>query len=335
MRRLFFLLMLFPLFVFAEDHSEKNNDKETQQEEKDDDKDEDEDEDDDEPYFQGTLLTFYSSNADPGTFSVQPYLAYTHFYGFFDDNSNVIPASSHQVLLNLFLDMGLTNYLDLSMTLSGAHNWTHSKSNNTLGDLTLFLGLQLMRDNRKTWEPDIRFLFGESFPTGDFDQSDVDFQGIDSIGVGCFQTFFVLTVGKNLYVIPGYPWSVNLNLLLVASTRAEVFGAGIWGGGPGTHGFVHPGLQYIANLGFEQSLSKHIAVGIDVRYEHQNESPFDAIAVDAPTAFNLAADRFSLAPCFEVNFNERFAIEGGCWFSVWGRNHYDFLSSIFTFFYLF
>lgn len=285
--------------------------------------------------FQGTLLTLYSSNVDPNHFSVQPYFSFVHRYGVYDQHSDVIKTSSHQLATTLFLDVGLNEFLDMTLVLSCAQNERRNRRTFIMGDLGLFLGIELLRDDKKTWRPDVRFIVGETFPTGSFEDGDLFFLGTDSMGTGAFQTYFILTMGKNLYVIPRHPWSVNLNFYFIPSTNAKIHGRSIYGGGPGTVGIASPGLQYIGNFAFEQSLTKHIAVGLDMRYEHQNRTRFRMITSDTPLPGLPSSDRFSLAPCLECNFNRKFSLEGGCWFSVWGRNNYAFFSTILTAYYLF
>lgn len=286
-----------------------------------------------EPLYAGTLLAFFPQNVDPGRISVQPYVFATRVYGLYEQNWSIFhePSIYNNTLL-LSLETGITKFLDVNLIFTESYN----KWKNTLtwryGDTALYFGFQLSRNKRDSWIPDARFLIGEIFPTGKYQKLNPDRLLIDFSGAGSFQTSTALVIRKIFYTYP-HPFSVNLNLFYIFPSSTVLKDYNYYGGGPGTHGTVHPGNVFITNLGLEFSLTRQWEIGLDIRYEHQDHSPFHGKTL-LPTGLP-SSERFNLAPCIEYNFNEDFSIALGSWFSVAGRNNNAFVSWVANVFYMF
>ena len=286
-----------------------------------------------EPLYAGTLLSFYPENALPGCFSVQPYIFSTQIYGAYEKNWSVLHHKNINTnTLLLSLETGITDWLDVNLIVNGSYNHFSNQHSWLYGDTVLYFGFQILHDQRGEWTPDLRLLIGETFPTGRYQRLDRNKLKIAPSGAGSFQTSAILIIRKIFYTYP-HPFNFNLNLYYIFPASTGVHGFNFYGGGPHTRGTVHPGNIFVTNLAFELSLNQYWQLGLDIRYEHQNKSPFTGKTL-LPTGLP-SSERFSLAPCIEYTFNQDLSLATGVWFSVAGRNNNAFASWVANVFYMF
>lgn len=290
------------------------------------------------PWYAGTLLAFYPTNAAPGHLSIQPYLFATNKYGIYNRRWSLESRKNiNEVDLLLALETGITKWLDVSLYIDTTYERFNKKNSVTYGDTRVFLGFQISIDKKGTWIPDVRFLLGESFPTGKYDHLNLQKGGSDANGTGAFQTSIVFITQKIFHVFPCHPFNVNLNLIFALPVRTEVSGLSVYGGGKGTKGTIQPGNTFIANLGYEFCFNQNWEWGIDFRYEHDNKSTFKNRQDDAtiPKAGRPAAESFSIAPSLGYNWSQDFSMAWGVWFTVAGRNSEGFISGVANIYYYF
>ncbi len=291
------------------------------------------------PLYAGTLLAFYPSNAAPGYLSIQPYIFFTKNDAFYNAHwSRQTKKPIYLSTLSVSLETGITQFLDVSLILNETYNRLGSRHSLLYGDMQAYLGFQALRDKKGTAIPDLRILLGENFPTGKYKNLDPKKQGSDISGVGSFETILLVVLSKVFYLFPKHPFDLNLNLFYIVPAKTHVHGFSFYGGGPGTEGTAKPGNQFIANLAFEYSVNRFWALGIDMRYEHFNSSPFSGKKGIDPILFPTgrpSTERISIAPCLEYCYSEDFSLAGGFWFTVAGRNAQAFVSTIFNVFYYF
>ncbi len=286
-----------------------------------------------EPLYAGTLLAYYATNIPPGHISVQPYIYYTRTNAIY--NHHWSPQTIKNIdltTLALYLETGITPFLDLTVNLAGTYNRRGSRHTLLPSDTEALLGFQVTRDQKGTAIPDFRILLGEIFPTGRYKNLNLKKHGSDISGAGSYQTIFLIVLRKIFY-IPRHPFDLNLNLFYIVPTKTHIDNISLYGGGPGTHGTVRPGQQFIVNLSIDYSLNRYWALGLDTRYMHQNRSPFSG-----KTFFPAglpSSEVFSLAPCLEYSFDETLSLAGGFWFSVAGRNTIQFRSAAFNVYFYF
>lgn len=291
-----------------------------------------------EPLYAGTLLAFYPQNADPGRVSVQPFLFINTELGVYTDSWHLQHFKHKNEIEQLLLvvETGITKNFDIALGLTGFAAQSHGGNSWLYGDTRVYLGMQVTRDQKESWIPDIRFVFGESFPTGKYDHLNPQKNGSDIAGTGSYDTTILFVTRKIFYTFPKHPYNFNLNLFYIVSTTTRVRGFNAYGGGINTRGAVRPGDQFIANLGFECSLTRNWAIGTDIRYEHQNRSHFSGqLDRSGPLFGLLSLDRISLAPCLEYNWSQDFSVAGGVWFTIAGRNSEAFVNGIFNVYYYF
>lgn len=227
------------------------------------------------PLYAGTLLAIYPKNAAPGYLSIQPYIFGTKTYGTYTPSWHEKKKPDlFQYELFLSLETGITSFLDISLYVSETYSHKEDQHTFLYGDTSVFLGFQLLQDQKESWMPDLRFLLAETFPTGKYNKLDPAKGGIDGIGQGAYQTSAILVGRKVFYLFPCHPFNCNLNLYYVVSSHPSVKGTSVYGGGEGTKGVAHVGNQTIVNVGIEYSLTQNWVVGSDFHYEHHNKTSF-------------------------------------------------------------
>ncbi|MBI3211327.1 MAG: hypothetical protein HYZ47_01400 [Simkania negevensis] len=294
------------------------------------------------PIFAGTLLAYYSENADPGFLSVQPYLLYSSYYGSYDKNW-AFKKSKTITEIEIFtsLETGITKTVDVTLVLDSFYSQVGKEHSIRYADTELLFGFQLLRDKKGTTIPDLRLIVGESFPTGKYDKLNPKKLFSDLSGSGVYEFWAILILQKIFYSIPNHPFSVNLNLQYIHPvTKAGVEGFNAYGGGFGTKGAAKVGDELIVNLAFDFILDPHWQLGLDLHYEHQNRSTFlGKRGVDQkgqPAFVGVpSSEQFSIAPALEYVYNEFFGLAGGVWFTVAGRNDVAFITPLFTVYYYF
>ena len=263
----------------------------------------------DEPLFAGPLIAFYGRNTNPGVISLQPYLYYTH-----DRN-----PTNRYWQLEVEFKWGITQGIELEV--EGDVVYTHRSGEHTFlyGDTDCYLGFQLSEDKKGSWEPDVRLLFGEIFPTGKFQNLDPALNGADGTGDGVFQTFAIFVMRKIFYN-GEHPYNWTLNLSYSIPSRRDIQGFNVYGGGKGTRGTVRPGNEFTADLAFEYKFDRAWGWAMDIYYVHQDRGSFHSRNPAAPLASLPFNDSLSLAPILEWNCSPHFNIIGGAWFTVDTRN---------------
>ncbi len=286
-----------------------------------------------EPLYAGSLLAFFPNNIPPGHLSIQPYIYYTRTNAIY--NHHWSPQTIKNVdlaTLSVSLETGITPYLDFTLILNDTYNRSGSRHTLLCADTEAYLGFQVTTNKKGTLVPDFRVLLGESFPTGKYKNLNPKKLGSDISGTGSYETILLVVVRKIFYV-PKHPFDINLNLFYVLPAKTHVDNLSVYLGGPGTHGTVRPGNEFIVNLAIDYSLTRYWALGLDAHYVHQNRSRFSGKTL-LPAGLP-SSEIFSLAPCLEYSYSDDFSLAGGFWFSVAGRNAVQFRSAVFNVYYFF
>lgn len=293
------------------------------------------------PLYAGTILAFFPENVDPGCLFVQPYLYVTKKPGFYDENWSFQKQKSiNELSPFLLLETGITKYLDISLFMNANYNQIGSHQTILYDDTEMWLGFQILRNQKDSPIPDLRIILGESFPTGKYKNLNPKKLLSDSSGSGCYETFLVLVTRKIFYFFPRHPFNLNLNLQYTMNSKANVEGFNVYGGAGNTNGQVKRGNQFLVDLAIEYSFTRHWVVGMDIQYIHNNKSTFSGnkgILKDGtiPYVGLPSSEQIALAPSLEYNFNENFGVIIGTWFTVTGRNAANFLSGIMSVYYEF
>jgi hypothetical protein len=279
-----------------------------------------------EPIFAGTLLSFFPNNVPPGECLIEPFLFAGTVSGVYDSewkNNHLFKYFESQLLL--LVETGITPWLDIALTFNENYSLSNGRKSYHYGDTRLFLGFQITTNKPDSAIPDFRIVLFESFPTGKYQHLDPRKNIADVTGSGAFETWIVAVIRKIVYFTPRQTMSFNLNLGYDIPSKAHVKGFNLYGGDAKTKGSVVPGHQFVGNLSLEYSLSVNWALGLDLRYTHQNTSRSNHRDIHLPSS-----EEFSLAPCIEYNPNTHFSVEAGAWVSVAGRNTIAFTSGVLT-----
>lgn len=286
-----------------------------------------------EPWFTGPLLAGSAHTVPAGHMLWEPYLFATESLGIYDSHwkaKNINRSFSVEPLL-LFI-CGINSFMDLQITPSLMSNFQQGSHDTRFNDLPVALGFQVLHDKLNGWEPDLRLLLREIFPTGHYNHLNPQKHGTDSTGLGSFQTGVGLNFQK-LFILDVNLLRLRLNLNYVIPSTVHVKGFNSFGGGYGTRGKVKPGQTFSSIFAIEYMFSQHFVAALDVQYLFFGKNDFSGY-----TGFNAkgqknsvggpASHQFNLAPALEYNFNANVGLIFGTWFSVAGKNSNRFVSGV-------
>jgi hypothetical protein len=285
-----------------------------------------------EPLYAGTQLAFYPYNAEPGRLSFQPFIIYLNNTGFYTRKwRHPSQPSINTIAALLSFETGITHWLDITLDLTGATRQFKNQHSWVFGDTAIYLGFQLSHEEKNSWIPDCRLILGETFPTGKYDRLNPQKSGSDIFGAGSYTTALLLVLAKTFYTLPSHPVNLNLNVYYLYPSPAHIHGLSFFGGTPHTRGTAHPGTGFITNLAIEYSFNINWALGMDMRYVHQNKS---VLKGNAPQT-QPSSEQFSLAPCLEYSWSTDFSTALGPWLTIAGRNSpafVGFITNIYVYF---
>lgn len=285
------------------------------------------------PWFTGSLLPPSAVNASPGHPVIAPIFLFTTTYGEYADNWKFV-GTSNTYSINPYFELlfGLNDHIGVDIYAPFISSWKKGESSTHLQDTIVLLGFQVARDKPKTWIPDIRITFQETFPTGNYQKLNPKKMGIDATGQGSFQSGFDLIIQKH--------FSINDHSLLLKWTIAYLFpapvhvkGLNTFGGGKGTSGRVSPGQFLYLYFSGEYSLTQNWAFAFDTLLQYQQKSTFKGNPGHMPdgTPNPIGTPPFlqiTLSPQIEYNLTDHSGLLFGFWGTVLGRNSPAFLSLV-------
>jgi hypothetical protein len=292
------------------------------------------------PYYQGPLITPSASMTPPGVGNLQPYLFAKESYATYDKQRHSVsmPHNVTNVNPQVILQTGITDTLDIAVTVQGDGNWQAGHSGGGFGDVSAVIGFPITRQSR--YVPAIKFSIGESFPAGKYEHLSSNGLGLSATGSGSYQTIFGLCASKLLFWTTQHPLNIRAYCGYVVPSKVKVEGFNAYGGGFGTKGTVRPGNTLNADLGIELSITQKWVLATDIVYTSTSLTKFygyPGVGADGkPASVGTGySDNLSIAPAFEYNWNANLGIVVGAWFSVYGRNSLSFASGVFTVSYTF
>ena len=288
------------------------------------------------PWYTGPLITGSANNVPMGHVNLQGYLFTTVNYAVFNKNRKSVGIPNQWVLNpSLLFQVGIAPRLDITVSPQGFFKWQKGRNANEWGDTTVQFGIQIIRE--KPYIPSIRLLVGEIFPTGKYRRLSHHRGGLDSTGAGAYRTLFGLNLSKIFWWSPLHPMSLRFSSnYIFADNRAPVNGLNSYGGGFHTNGKVWVGNSLNLDIGYEVSINQKWVFSTDIAYTYSNKSTFRgnpgvtstgaAAIVGAPSS-----DQLSLAPAIEYNLHQSGGFIGGVWFSMTGRNAFNFVSLVLSY----
>ena len=284
------------------------------------------------PWYTGPLLT-PSANVLPAPHVViQPYLFYINTYAHFDKHGKSHDTPNFQAVKPQLapLQVGITQWMDSTLSVTGVYNQQKGHSYMDLGDTSVSVGFQLLKQG--PYRPAIKLGIAESFPTGNYQKFKPKRANISSTGSGSYETTFSLNLSKVVWWLTLHPMNIRTSLQYTVNSNVHVKGFNTYGGGLGTNGSVKGGNTFSLDIGYEYSITQRWVAAIDMMYTYSSKNTFSGHTV-APVGgpFN---DQLSFAPAIEYNFNDHSGLLAGAWFTAWGRNSGNFASGIFSFYYM-
>ena len=289
------------------------------------------------PWFGGPLLTGSGNVMPPGYFNFNPTFQATNNHASFDSRRKSRSIDDNLNLnQNLQLGYGLFNRVDTTFTIEGNYNEQSHKEYVTFGDSSIKISFSLTKEY--PYIPAMKISFKEVFPTGKYQNLDPSKIGLDSSGNGSFTSEFGFNISKVFWFWPTHPMQSRLAFTYGFPSKVRVKNFNSYGGGYNTDGHVFPGKYFQGSFGYEFAFNQNIVFAIDLTYQYRKESCFFG-HLGTTESGSIASvgsnyqDSLSLAPALEYNFTPDLSLVGGVWFSVYGKNTYDFIAGIITFSY--
>lgn len=287
------------------------------------------------PWYAGPLITGSAHTLDPGLVNIQPYLYVFDNFALYDSKRHAHDIKKYIVVNpTATIQTGIFKWLDVTLGLQGYYKQREGVSSGNIGDTSLSFGIQLIRETE--YIPAVKLALSESFPTGKYRNLKPHKAAVDSSGNGSFVTGIGLNFGKVIWWWLTHPLNVRLASKYSIYSDINVKNFNAYGGGYGTKGHVKTDGIFTADLGLELSLTQKVVIALDVCYEYDKKFTFKGkkgFTIDNEPAETGSpmSDVLSLAPALEYNFTPDIALIGGAWFSVYGKNAFDFACGIITF----
>lgn len=284
------------------------------------------------PFYSGPLLTGSGNTFPPRKVGWQPYLYVIDNYARFDQSGKSSSVNDLLVVNPLLLvQTGITDYTEIALDFGWVYQQRNGKHGNGAGDTGLRLGVSLAKETPTT--PAVKFNLKEFFPTGRYENLDPNAEGVDATGTGSFRTLVGLAVSKVVLFDLEHPVSLRGSLSYVIPSNVSVNGVNNYGGAPDTNGIVRPGKSLTAAFAFEYSITQSWVFSNDFVYGYRDEHIFNGNNGTNPdgspaSVGSLFSDQLSLAPAIEYNPSASINFIAGAWFTVWGRNAFNFAGGI-------
>lgn len=280
------------------------------------------------PWLTGPLLTPSENVLQAGRWNIEPYFYLNAQYGKYDKNwqSISIAHNIYSFLSSTFVQYGITKDFDIQIVPQFSWNQTDDQSMWTLGDMGVILSYQLLHIQKDKWWPNIKFVLQGNTPLGKYQHLNPNKKGTDIGGAGSINPRVGIVVGKIAQFSQFHFLRSRAFVGYTVPNPIYVKGLNAYGGGKGTRGRVYPGQSFIAQAGFEYTLSANWVLATDLQYLHTNKQRFKGktqASMKAPSS-----EQWSLAPAIEYDWNIHFGVISGVWFTVAGRNAPEFANWI-------
>ena len=278
------------------------------------------------PWYAGPLLTPGAHNAAPGHFAIQGYLYFTTTFAKYNDHRDAKSIPNIFAFKPAFVyQMGLFTWLDFTVVLQATYNSQKKQHYFDINDTSISFGIPLMTET--PYNPAVRFVISETFPTGKYQHLNPKKNGLDATGIGSYQTGISLNVSKVVWWMLTHPMAFRGSINYTIPSDVHVSGFNAFGGGHRTRGTVDPGNSVSVDVAGEYSFTQNWVIACDLAYTYQQHSSFSGRRCGAIVGVP-SNDQLSLAPAIEYNPSANLNFLLGLWFTITGRNSSDFVSAV-------
>lgn len=291
------------------------------------------------PWFTGPLLTPSPNVVPAGHFDLEPYFYYSDTNGIYDSEGVHHDAISLIQWYEVpFMQFGIAKNLEFDVATTLYTNKYQGDTSTAFGDTTLSLSYQAYQDPANKL-PNIKVGLKVLIPTGKFDSLDATNPTVGSTGSGYFATTFSIGIGQCYHIIGEQYLNLRTYFGYTYPFCTHVEGFNVFGGGFETSGEVYPGKNFSWLFGAEYSLTKNWVLAFDVQYSYTGKTKFSGIVGRIGPAQNgvfpelasigsKAGYQWSIAPAIEYNWNDKWGIILGPWFTIAGENTEAFIQTI-------
>jgi hypothetical protein len=264
------------------------------------------------PWMTGPLLAPNGRTMPAGHFNFEPYGFYT-----------IYPAQFRNIEVTPILTAGINDFLDIQTSIPYDYSWDMGQYGQGIGDYSLGLGIQVLRQGKHKALPDLRVVLQEIVPTGKFDNLNPNGLGTDQTGTGSYQTTLALNFQHLMEIDNVHYLRSRFSVEGARAHGVTVEGVNAFGGTQFTQGKIKPWTSYSLDLAFEYSLTQHWVPVFEMLYVGSSAANFSGNPGFTPggTVASVGGgggNQMSLAPAIEYNFSQNLGIIFGVWFSVTG-----------------
>lgn len=286
------------------------------------------------PWFTGPILAPPGHTLPNGHTNLEIYGFYTDNKGAYDNNWQATPLSgNNNTIGNAIFTHGLTDFLDFQFVLPYSYNRFNGAHARHIDDVAATLGIQLIEQKESKWRPNLRFAIQQVFPTGRYRELNPLVNGTDATGSGSYQTSFSFNFQHLLQLSEINYLRTRLSLAYTYAANTALNGLSTFGGALDTFGGIQPGNLQTIDLAEELTLTKHWVAVMEAylakrqatRFHGNPGTNFDG---SPASVGNAALAEITLAPAIEYNFSENAGLLAGPWFSVKGKNTFQFISYV-------
>jgi hypothetical protein len=278
----------------------------------------------DDAWWTGPLLAPSASTLPRGHFLIEPYVYDLIVYGHYDENGVTQEVAREQMYGSLMYVLygitdrftaGVISRFGLAHVIDG-----HTGGGAGTGDLSLQGQYRLTLFERGRSVPTISLTFGETLPTGKYDQLAAD--GSDALGAGAYTSTLSVYSQYFFWVPNGRILRTRLNLSFSRSSDVTVRDRSVYVTPVGFRGTAQPGDSVVADSAWEYSITRKWVVAFDLVYQHDGST---TVTGSAPSESEFHS-RFEssaaliLAPAIEYNWNGKAGIIVGARIVPRGRN---------------
>jgi len=282
------------------------------------------------PWFTGPILAPAGKVIPLGHANFEMYGFYYDAGFAFDDRGrrfNTEDFRSYQA--NPIFSYGLTDSIDAQVSVPFSLNYLPGRIGRHVGDTSVLLGLQLLRQEEGKWPPNARVTLQGIIPTGKFDGLNPTDKGTGVTGAGAYENVISLNLQELLEIYDEHYLRTRLSLSFLYSYPFGINGYTAMFPQVYARGRVNERTLVSGDLAFEYTLTQHWVAVMEGYIIHRKGTIFMGV-VDANNNNTYEylkrpdTTLTSLSPAIEYNFTDSIGIIAGYWFAVQGRTAPDF-----------